>query len=156
MKIRMGTPADAASVAALLNQLIEHRDGTALTEPVSVAGEASYIRRLLPAGCLLLAEDAGDLLGFQSVDRLNPELGEIGTFVRRESRGTGVGRALLQETWSWAEQEGVGALLADIDERNVPGLRAYRAWGFTEPDADWLTFNEQSPVPGKILLVSTA
>ena len=38
------------------------------------------------------------LLGFQSVERRRPELGEIGSFIRQESRGLGVGRLLLEET----------------------------------------------------------
>lgn len=71
--------------------------------PVCSEQEAEYIRRLQTGGLCLLAEEAGVLLGFQSVDRLGPELGEIGTFVRRESRGLGVGRLLLGETRCWAQ-----------------------------------------------------
>ena len=156
MRIRVGTPADAPAVAALLNILIAERDGTALAEQVSEVQEAEYIRNLQPEGLLLLAEEDGVLLGFQSVTRLTPELGEIGTFVRRESRTVGVGRALLEETWSWAESEGVGTLLAEVDEGNGPGLLAYRAWGFVEPDVNWLTLNGQALAPENTLLICIA
>ena len=146
MNIRLVTLADASTVAALLNTLIAEQDGTALNVPVSVEQEAEYIRRQLQKGGLcLLAEEAGLLLGFQSVDRLGPELGEIGTFLRRGSRGLGVGRLLLEETQRWAEYEGVTSLLAVIAAHNERGQRAYRAWGFTEASAELLGNLEYAP-----------
>ncbi len=94
MNIRLATSADAGAIAALLNTLIANRDGTVLSVPVSPEQEAEYLRRLQPGGLCLLAEETDMLLGFQSVERLGPELGEIGTFIRQESRGLGVGRLL--------------------------------------------------------------
>ena len=145
VNIRLATPADAAAISALLNTLIADRDGTALSVPVSSDEEAQYLRRLQPGGLCLLAEEAGVLLGFQSVDRLGPELGEIGTFLRRGSRGLGVGRLLLEETRRWAEYEGVTSLLAVIAAHNERGQRAYRAWGFTEASAELLGNLEYAP-----------
>ncbi len=132
MNIRLATPADAEAISALLNTLIAEQDGTALSVPVSHEQEAEYLRQLQPGGLCLLAEEAGVLLGFQSVDRLGPELGEIGTFIRRESRGLGVGRLLLKETRRWAQEQGITALLAAVAARNERGQRAYRAWGFAD------------------------
>lgn len=120
---------------ALLNTLIADRDGTALNVPVSSDGEADYLRRLQQGGLCLLAEEIDMLLGFQSVERLGPELGEIGTFIRQESRGQGVGRLLLEETRRWAQGEGITTLLAAVVLHNERGQRAYRAWGFTEASA---------------------
>ena len=94
VNIRLATSADAGAIAALLNTLIANRDGTVLSVPVSPEQEAEYLRRLQPGGLCLLAEETDMLLGFQSVERLGPELGEIGTFIRQESRGLGVGRLL--------------------------------------------------------------
>ena len=80
------------AIAALLNALIANRDGTVLSVPVSPEQEAEYLRRLQPGGLCLMAEETDMLLGFQSVE--GPKLGEIGTFIRQESRGLGVGRLL--------------------------------------------------------------
>lgn len=150
LNIRLATPADAPAITALLNTLIADRDGTALSVPLSIEQEAEYIRQWQRGGLCLLAEDAGLLLGFQSVDRLGPELGEIGTFIRRESRGLGVGRLLLQETRRWAQGEGVTFLLAVVAARNERGQRAYRAWGFTEASAGML--NNLGHAPDGVLL----
>ena len=109
-----------------------------MSVPVSPEQEAEYLRRLQTGGLCLLVEETGVLLGFQSVDRLAPELGEIGTFIRRESRGLGVGRLLLQETRRWAQGEGVTFLLAVVAVHNQRGQRAYRAWGFVEASAEVL------------------
>ena len=151
MNIRSATPADVGAISALLNTLIADRDGTALSVPVSIEQEAEYIRRQLQKGGLcLLAEEAGLLLGFQSVGRLGPELGEIGTFVRRESRGLGVGRLLLGETRRWAQGQGITTLLAVVAAHNPRGQRAYRAWGFAGASAKLL--EKLGHAPGGVLL----
>ena len=116
-----------------------------MSVPVSVEQEAEYIRQLQPGGLCLLAEEAGVLLGFQSVDRLGPQRGEIGTFIRQESRGLGVGRLLLGETRRWAQGEGVTSLLAVVAAHNERGQRAYRAWGFAEASAGMLENFEYAP-----------
>lgn len=138
MNIRLVTSADAAAIAALLNTLIADRDGTALNVPVSPEQEGEYLRRLQPGGLCMLAEETDMLLGFQSVERRGPELGEIGTFIRRGSRGLGAGRLLLEETRRWAQGEGITTLLAVVVLHNERGQRAYRAWGFTEASAGLL------------------
>ena len=138
VNIRSATPTDAAAISALLNTLIADQDGTALSVPVSSEQEAEYIRQSQKGGLCLLAEEAGVLLGFQSVDRVQPALGEIGTFIRRELRGLGVGRLLLGETRCWAQGQGITTLLAAVAAHNERGQRAYRAWGFTEASAGLL------------------
>ena len=106
--------------------------------PVSPEQESEYLRRLQPGGLCLLAEETDMLLGFQSVERLGPGLGGIGTFIRQESRGQGVGRLLLEETRRWAQGKGITTLLAAVAAHNERGQRAYRAWGFTEASAGLL------------------
>ena len=106
--------------------------------PVSPEQESEYLRRLQPGGLCLLAEETDMLLGFQSVERLGPGLGGIGTFIRQESRGQGVGRLLLEETRRWAQGEGITTLLAAVVLHNERGQRACRAWGFTEASAGLL------------------
>jgi len=105
---------------------------------VSSDEEADYLRRLQQGGLCLLAEEIDVPLGFQSVEKLGPELGEIGTFIRQESRGLGVGRLLLEETRRWAQGKGITTLLAAVAAHNERGQRAYRAWGFTEASAGLL------------------
>jgi L-amino acid N-acyltransferase YncA len=135
LKIRFGTVQDAELVAELLNQIIADRDGTALTQPVMVSEEANYLAAILDGGCLLLAERESVLLGFQSVQRRAPEVGEIGTFIARTARGQGVGRKLLNEMLRWAEAQGIRTLVAQVAAGNGRGQRAYRAWGFEEVSA---------------------
>lgn len=153
MRFRRAQPGDALPVAELLNRLIADQDGTALTQPVSVEQEAGYLRGLLREGCCLLAEDNGVLLGFQSVERLGPEAGEIGTFVRRQSRGQGVGRGLLTRTRAWAEAQGLSVLRAQVAADNPGGQRAYQTWGFVDALPDDLDPYLPPGQPAKIQLV---
>lgn len=144
VRVRPGTALDAARVAELLNRIIQDRDGTALTTPVSAEEEGAFLSELLGEGSLFLAMQDERLLGFQSVHRKAQDIGEIGTFIAREARGRGVGRLLLGATLEWACQQNFSVLLAEIGAGNSAGIRAYRAWGFTERSSEtgkvWLEF----------------
>jgi GNAT superfamily N-acetyltransferase len=153
LKVRQALPDDAQAMAELLNRLIADQDGTALTEPVSALQEADYIQELQKDGSCLLAEECGVLLGFQSVERFSLDVGEIGTFVRRGSRGQGVGRALLVATQEWAAAQTLSVLLAEVAAHNMRGQQAYRAWGFGDAQPDHL--DPLAPVgqPDKVKLM---
>lgn len=130
--LRHATPDDAEVVAGLLNPIILNRDGTALTETVTIREEQTYLQGHLIHGWVILASQSGEALGFQSVQVNVTGFGEIGTYIAADARGQGVGRSLTAFTAQTMRERGVHTLLAEVATHNVRGLRAYRSWGFRD------------------------
>lgn len=57
-----------------------------------------------------------------------------GIFVRREDRGSGVGRLLLKSIQSWAHERGCSELASDAYLNNVASHAFHTALGFEETD----------------------
>ena len=55
-----------------------------------------------------------------------------GWFVHERSRGTGVGRALMQAAENWARERGFAELTSDTELENERSLAAHLAIGFVE------------------------
>jgi L-amino acid N-acyltransferase YncA len=57
---------------------------------------------------------------------------EVSIYVRDESRGQGIGRALLERLIAESEQEGIWTLQAGVFPENTASLRLHRSLGFRE------------------------
>lgn len=135
MILRRPTPADAPAMAALLNRIIAIGGTTAHQEPKSPQDiRYGYIDG--PAvKTAILAEEAGRILGFQSVETWRGE-DHIGTFVDPGLQARGLGAALFAETLAQARAAGVAVIHAAIRADNVPGLAYYRRMGFQDVGHD--------------------
>jgi GNAT superfamily N-acetyltransferase len=88
--------------------------------------------------CFVATDDAGKILGFQSLKRAHDGnaygtpigWGIIGTHVRPSAARTGVGSRLFAATLSGAREVGLSAIEAYIGERNTAALAYYEALGF--------------------------
>ena len=142
MLIRPATPADAAAMAEILNQIIAIGGTTAhqhrVTEPAITDW---YINGPGLITCHI-AESGGKLIGFQAVDR-SPSLpsgwGDIATFVAPGTQAKGTGTALFAATRTAAKAAGVKTLNATIRADNAPGLAYYARIGFADyaQEPDW-------------------
>jgi [ribosomal protein S18]-alanine N-acetyltransferase len=56
----------------------------------------------------------------------------VGMFVRASYRGRGIGKALLERTFTWARQRGVAALSLHVFPHNHAARALYRKTGFRE------------------------
>ncbi len=56
--------------------------------------------------------------------------GLFGMWVAPESRGRGIGRALVQSVIDWARGEDYRRILLDVGDMNVPAIRLYESCGF--------------------------
>jgi GNAT superfamily N-acetyltransferase len=56
----------------------------------------------------------------------------IGMMVDEPERGKGIGRALLERLFTWAENRGISHLSLLVFPHNERALRLYRSTGFTE------------------------
>ena len=137
--IRPAVPEDAAGVVAVQGEAAAERR-TIATQPEEVRtpeAEAERIRGWSPAtGILLVAEDAGRVVGICGVSRgrriATAHAAEVGLTVAASHRGRGVGRALMLAAEDWARQAGVRRLGLGVFADNAPALALYRALGYAE------------------------
>ena len=138
--VRKAAPADAASMAALINPIIEKGGTTAYETPFTpLSMEETYITSRDVISCVV-AEGQGELLGFQGLfrpdayDELPVGWGSIATFADIRSTGRGVGRKLFAATVDAAKEAGVQTIDATIRADNDSGLGFYARMGFRDYD----------------------
>jgi len=138
ISIRPATPDDAAGVAAVLNGVIAGGRHSLLDTPFTVAEERTYIEALPERSFLLLAEAAGDVLGFQTVIPWNTftthefdHVATMGTYVDERYRRRGVGAALAAASFAAALALGYEKIFTDLRADNLDSLGYHLALGFT-------------------------
>jgi len=132
LSLRAATAADLEAVAAIYNEGIADRVATFETE---VRAPAELEPWLGEPGPFLVAEDAGEVLGFARVapysDRCVYEgVGEHAVYVGRDARGRGLGRELLVALAAAAGDAGFYKLTSRVFTDNEASLAAHRAAGF--------------------------
>lgn len=142
--LRPARPDDAATIAALIEEL-------AVYERLAheAAPDAERLHRHLSSDAsprieALLAEVNGEPVGFALffqnystfLTRWGIYLEDI--YVRPESRGKGIGKALLKRVAQIAVERECGRLEWSVLDWNEPALRFYRSLGATPMD-EWTT-----------------
>jgi L-amino acid N-acyltransferase YncA/DNA-binding transcriptional ArsR family regulator len=142
---------DAPAIARIYNQGIEDRTATLETQPRSAEERAEWLASHDERHPVLLAEDsAGAALGWCSLNRFNPRaaydhVADISVFVARESRGRGVGDAMLTALEARARAIGYHKMVLAAFPTNAPGMRLYQRHGFVTVG----TYHEQGLLDGR-------
>lgn len=130
---RQAALADALSLAAILNRIIEIGGTTAHETPFT---EDDFVEHFITGrGALscFLAQGERGMIGFQVLG-LRPDLpansADIGTFISPDLQRTGVGAALFEATLVVAKGRNILAINATIRADNVPRLAYYARRGF--------------------------
>jgi len=136
--IRRATPDDAAGVAAVLNGVIVGGRHSLLDTPFTEAEERAYMEALPERSFLHIAEAAGDILGFQTVNPWNTfatrefdHVATMGTYVDERHRRRGVGAALAAASFAAALEMGYEKIFTDLRADNLDSLGYHLALGFT-------------------------
>lgn len=143
MQIRPAEPSDAPRILVLIEALALYEK-----EPDAVEVDAETLAAQLasdrpPFECVL-ALDGGEAVGFAlffqtySTWRGLPGMWLEDLFVVPESRGRGVGKALLSHLAALATERGYGRLEWSVLDWNEPAIRFYKSLGATAMD-DWTT-----------------
>ena len=136
--IRAASVDDAAGVADVMNAVIAEGGVTLLDRPFSVADERAFIASLGPRSVLHVAEIDGTIAGVQSVDLYSTmaaslaHVATMGTWLRADARGHGLGRALAQRSFAFAIEQGYLKIVISVLASNPRALRFYTALGFVE------------------------
>jgi ribosomal-protein-alanine N-acetyltransferase len=137
--LRRATVADSEAIIQILQGVAAEGGYTAITRPWSNEQQRRYIALLSPREAIHVAEtEAGTIAGYQTLDLWAPTLqsmahvGQIGTFLRPEWRGRGLGAALFQRTVDFACGQDYSKLVIQVRAGNGAALRFYRRLGFRE------------------------
>lgn len=138
-KIRSASDIDAEALSDLRLQIdgetenLDREPGEAFIDP---QGFRSIIKAdsESPRNLFLVAETNGRLIGFSrcagnDLKRFRHKV-EFGVGVLREFWGYGVGRNLLQESITWAEDSGIRKVTLNVMESNEKAKQLYEKLGF--------------------------
>ena len=136
MIVRRATVDDAARIAAVMNAVIAEGDLTLFDRPFSEAQERAFIASLGSRSVLHVAEIDGEIVGVQSVDlysSLSASLAHVatmGTWLRADARGRGIGRALAERSFAFARTQGYQKIFITVLAGNIAAQRFYSGLGF--------------------------
>jgi L-amino acid N-acyltransferase YncA len=147
--IREATDRDLEQIRVIQNQGIADRSAT-LDEVRKTADDVT--RWALDHGgryTVLVADDADTIQGWASLNRYSPRaaydaVADLSIYVRRESRGRGVGKALLAALEAMAIDHRFHKIVLFAIVGNIAGRALYENRGFREVG----TFREQGKLDG--------
>jgi RimJ/RimL family protein N-acetyltransferase len=136
--IRQAAVEDAEQPLSLLNT-VGHEEVYIQTEGVekTLDQERDWINRFDGlSSILIIATLDGKLVGSADFRRgsqaKNAHVAELGIAIQKESRGQGLGRAMLEDGLSWARSVGVRKLFLGVFGTNERAVSLYRGLGFAE------------------------
>lgn len=136
IRVRPAMQLDTASMARLLNEIIEIGGTTALVRPVTGQDIAEWMTIIPDRASWHVALDAQErVVGFQWIEpnaQLPPQAAEIATFVQVGQTGLGIGSALFSATAKAAKALGYVWIRANIRADNEGGLTYYQSRGFRD------------------------
>jgi RimJ/RimL family protein N-acetyltransferase len=136
LTIRTATADDAAAVAAVMNAVIAEGGLTLFDRPFSAAEERAFIESLGPRSALHVAEIDGAIAGVQSIDLYSnvaasmAHVATMGTWLKADARGRGLGRALAERSFAFAIAHGYTKILITVLAGNAPARKFYASLGF--------------------------
>jgi phosphinothricin acetyltransferase len=132
MIVRAAVAADAKAICLILNPVI--RD-TAITFNSQERTPEDIVQAIAIVPCYLVAEEAGEVIGFASYDQFRKGVGyaramEHTIVLADAARGKGAGRALMGALSDHARAAGVGSLWAGVSAENPDGVAFHASVGF--------------------------
>jgi phosphinothricin acetyltransferase len=138
LRIRDAREGDASAVAAIYAHHVINGTASYDTKPPSIVSIRAKIRQVLAAGWpFLVAEQDGRLLGYAYATRFRDRAAygwtaENSIYVHPDSRGRGVGTALLKELCRRSEMCGFRQMIAVIGGAEEASVRLHASCGFEE------------------------
>ena len=133
--IRIARSDDAQAICDIYNQGIEDGDATLETRLRTSDEQRTWLASRDQRHPVVVAERRGAVLGWGSLNVFNPRpaydhVSEFSVYVSRASRGTGVGRALLQNLIVRAREIGYHKMVLAAFDWNTAGIALYDRMGF--------------------------
>ena len=141
--IRRACPDDAEALVDLVHQLAVHHGDRATTDANTFRAD---LFTSMPWATALVAEQTGKLIGYALLVRLyraqyaTRVMNLTDLFVASESRGSGIGKELIQAARDEAEAQGCTQLVVATHADNYPAQSFYRKLGFLDTQPRVLKF----------------
>jgi L-amino acid N-acyltransferase len=136
MYLRPAAPSDAEAIRTIYNAEVTGGTATFDMVPRSVTEQASWLEEHSgPYPAVVAVDGESTVVGFGSLSAYKDRPGyattvEDSVYVEADRRGSGVGRALLQELIDLAEQHGFHSMIARIGGNNQASIGLHLACGF--------------------------
>src|SRR5215217_352093 len=137
VNIRPANPADVPEITRIYNEGIRDRLATLETEERTPEERQAWLEARDERHPVLVAEREGTVAGWGSLNVFNPRpaymyVADFSIYVGRESRGTGIGQALLAALIERARELGYHKLVLAAFPENEAGMRLYTRFGFRQ------------------------
>lgn len=139
MRIRDATFDDIDGITAIYNDAVTHTTAIWNDTPVDSANRAAWLsqRRRQDYPVLVAVDEQDAVLGYASFGDWRGWDGyrhtvEHSVYVRQDRRGSGLGKALMEELIPRAGAIGKHVMVAGIEARNETSIRLHRKLGFSE------------------------
>ena len=136
--VRRATVDDAKSVADVLNAVIAEGRYTLFDAPFSEDDERRFISSMSERSAMFVAEIEGKVAGVQVLDtflsygRSTRHVATMGTWLRAQARGQGIGRRLASHSFRFAREHAYEKIVIHVLAGNDRALRFYRRLGFQD------------------------
>jgi len=135
LTIRDATLADLPRIFAIYNAEVEHGIATFDVVPKDPEADANWLTGRDDAHPVLVAADAGEIVGWASIGPWSPKgayrrTGEVSVYVDESARGGGVGGRLLSELVERARRSDIKVLLARLALPNPASMSIHERAGF--------------------------
>lgn len=135
MKLRLATVDDAPAVRRIYNHEVEHTTVTFDIEPRTLEQQEAWIAERQGALGVIVAELDGAVVGFASLSpyRSRPAYRstvENSVYVDDAARGSGVGRALMNELIDTARRRGFHTIIAHVAGGHEASIALHHSCGF--------------------------
>ncbi|NCF26218.1 MAG: GNAT family N-acetyltransferase [Gammaproteobacteria bacterium] len=135
--IRPARSDDAQAICDIYNEGIEDGDATLETRLRTSDEQRAWLESRSEGHPVVVAERAGPVVGWGSLNRFNPRpaydhVTEFSVYVARSSRGTGVGRSLLENLVESARVIGYHKMVLAAFDWNTAGVALYKRMGFRQ------------------------
>ncbi len=150
ISIRFARPDDAEAVCTIYNQGIEDRIATLETDLRSPTERRRWLAMRDPRHPVIVGEREGQVVAWGSLNPFSPRpaydaVADFSLYVRRDWRGRGVGRKLLERLMALARELGYHKMVLAAFPFNAAGLALYQRLGFTTVG----TYREQGRLDGR-------
>lgn len=135
--IRPARSDDAQEICDIYNEGIEDGDATLETRLRTSDEQRAWLESRSERHPVVVAERAGPVVGWGSLNLFNPRpaydhVAEFSVYVARSSRGTGVGRSLLENLVESARVIGYHKMVLAAFDWNTAGVALYKRMGFRQ------------------------
>jgi L-amino acid N-acyltransferase YncA len=135
VRIRLATIADAEAIRSIYNLEVLETTHTFDLVPRTLEEQEQWLISRLGALAVLVAEDAGEVVGFSSLSSYRDRPAyrttvEDSVYVARSHQGRGVGRLLLSEILETARQRGFHTVMARVVGGHQASINLHTSLGF--------------------------